>query len=202
MIVAAAALLLAVAALAAWFVAAGARPAARVQLRFAGVLFAAPALAAAMAPAAAAAVTLLVLPIGLSVLALAATAGFAKAVPSGVAAVLLALVCLAGLAAAITGLALFSLALAAACIIAAMAVFLRQFDAARAASVQGMVSALCFLAGTSSFAVDGAGAGLLLFSAAGLLGTTLALARSDVVVEERPLRDLRGLAAIGRQRQA
>jgi hypothetical protein len=202
MIVVAAALLLLIAALAVWFVAGGARPAARVQLRFAGALFAALALSAAVTPAAAAAVTLLVLPLALSVLALAATAGFARGLPAGVAAVLLALVCLAGLAAAITGLALFSLAPAAAGIIAALAVFLRQFDAARAASVQGMLSALCFLAGASSFAVDGAGAGLLLFSAAGLLGMTLALTRSDVVVEERPVRDLRGLAAIGRQRQA
>jgi hypothetical protein len=202
MIVVGAALLLLAAALAVWFVAAGARPAARVQLRFAGALFAAPALAAAVAPTAAAAVTLLVLPLALSVLVLAAAAGFARALPAAVAGVLLALVCLAGLAAAITGLALFSLAPAAVAIAAAMAVFLRQFDAARGASVQGMVSALCFLAGASSFAVDGVGAGLLLFAAAGLLGMTLALARSDVVVEERPARDLRGLAAIGRQRQA
>jgi hypothetical protein len=201
-IVMGAALLLLIAALAVWFVAAGARPSARVQLRFAGALFGALALSAAVAPATAAAVTLLVLPIALSVLALAATAGFANPVPAGVAGVLLALVSLAGLGAAITGLALFSLAPAAAAVVAAMAVFLRQFDAARPASVQGMLSALCFMAGASAFAVDGAGAGLMLFAAAGLLGMTLALARSDVVVEERPARDLRGLTAIGRQREA
>ncbi|HEY4943752.1 MAG TPA: hypothetical protein VII56_20155 [Rhizomicrobium sp.] len=198
MIAIVAALLLLITTLAVWFVAAGARPAARLQIRFAGVLFAALSLSAATA--AAVTVTLLVLPIGLSVLALAAAAGFARPVPASVAALLLALICLSGLTAAITGLAVFCLAPAAAAALAMAVLFARQFDAARIASVQGMASALCFLGAASSFAVDGAGAGLLLFSAAGLLGLAVALSRSDVVVEERAVRDLRGLAAIGRRR--
>jgi uncharacterized membrane protein len=77
-----------------------------------------------------------------------------------------------------------------------------QFDAARPAAVQGLLSALCLLGAVSSFATDGAGAALLLFLAAGLLGLALALARSDVVVEERAGRDLRGLPPIRGRREA
>jgi hypothetical protein len=202
MITIAAAALLLVATLAVWFIAQGARPAARVQIRFAGVLFAALPLAVVALPVAAPVVALLVLPIGLGVLGLAASAGFARAAPTGLAAALLALICMAGLAAAVTGWMILSLAPCAAAIVALMMIFVRQFDAARAASVQGLLSALCFLGAVSSFASDGVGAALLLFAAAGLLGTGLALSRSDVVVEERPVRDLRGLAAIGDRRQA
>ena len=195
----ASALLLLAAAVAVWFVAAGARPAARLQIRFAAVFFSA--LGLASATVAAASVTLLVLPIGLSVMALAAAAGFDRAVPSAIAASLLALICLAALTAAILGLAIFSLAPAAAATLGIAVLCARQFDAARIASVQGMLAALCFLGAASSFAIDGAGLGLLLFSAAGLLGLSLALSRSDVVVEETAARDLRGLAAIGRRRE-
>jgi hypothetical protein len=198
----AAALLLVIATLAAWFVAGGARPAARVQLRFAAILFAALPLAAAAAPPAAPAVTLLVLPIGLGIFALAVTAGFSKALAPGLAAILLAALCLGGLAAAITGLAALSLAPSALAIAALIVLFLRQFDAARTASVQGMLAALCFLGAASVFAAEGAGAALLLFAAAGVLGVTLALARSDVAIEERPLADLRGVAAIRGRREA
>lgn len=190
-----AALLLA-AALAVWFVAAGARAAARLQIRFAAILFAAAALAAAGLPAAAATVTLLVLPIALAVLALAVAAGFARPLPAGPAALLLGLISLAGLAAALTGLAALALAPAAAAIAALALLFLRRFEAAPAASRQGLLAAFSFLAGASAFARDGAGAGFLLFAAAGLLGATLALARSDVAVKERPARDLRAAFAV------
>ncbi|HEX4301198.1 MAG TPA: hypothetical protein VHZ78_00285 [Rhizomicrobium sp.] len=200
MIAAAAALLLLAATIAVWFVAGGARPAARVQIRFTGVLFAALAPAMIVLPPAGAAVTLLVLPVGLSILSLASIAGFSRPLPAGAAALFLALVCLAGLTAAITGLAVLSLAPCAVAILALIAIFLRQFDAARLASVQGMASALCFLGAVSSFAATGADAALLLFAAAGLLGTTLALSRSDVAVEEAPVRDLRSLAAVSGHR--
>jgi hypothetical protein len=146
-------------------------------------------------------VTLLVLPIALAVLALAAAAGFARPLPPALAAVALAAISLAGLAAAVTGLAAFSLAPSALAAIAIAALCLRQFDIARAKSVQGMLAALCFLAAASSFALDGAGAALLLFSAAGLLGLTLALSRSDGVVEGGR-RDLRDALAIGGGREA
>ncbi|HXC56538.1 MAG TPA: hypothetical protein VNU97_14665 [Rhizomicrobium sp.] len=193
----AAALLLLAAAVAAWFVALGARAAVRVQLRFAAILLASPALPAFVLQPAAGTILLLVLPIGLSVLALACTAGFARALAPALAAGLLGAVSLAALAAALTGLAALALAPAALAAAAIFAVCVRPFDAARPASLQGMLSALSFLAAQSAFALDGAGAAPLLFTAAGLLGITLALSRSDVVVEESAGRDLRRGAAIG-----
>ena len=202
MILWASAFLLLAATLAAWFVAGGARPAARVQLRFAAMLFAAVPLAVAAVPQAAPAVTLLVLPVGLGIFALAVVAGFSKALTPGLAAILLAAACLAGLAAAITGLAAVSLAPSALAIAVLVVLFVRQFDAARTASVQGLLSAVCFLGAASVFAAEGAGAALLLFAAAGVLGVTLALARSDVAVEERPVGDLRAFAAIRGRREA
>lgn len=202
MIVFAAAGLLFASAFAVWFVAAGARPAARLHIRFAGVLLAALALASAVVPLAASAVALLVLPIALGMLALAAIAGFAKPLAAGLAALLLALACLGGVGAALTGWAALSLAPAAAAIAATAVAFARRFDAARIASLQGLLAALCFLGAVSSFALDGAGAALHLFCAAGLLGQTLALARSDVAVEERAVRDLRAPLAIRGRRQA
>ena len=196
MIALAAALLLLATTVAVWFVAAGARAAARVQIRFAGVLFAALAAAALTAPMAAATVTLLVLPLALAVLALAGTAGFGKPVPPAVAAIVLGAVCLAGLGSAITGERTLSFVPVAAALLVLAVTFARQFDAARLASLQGMLSVLCLLGAAASFASEGAGRALLLFCAAGLLGLTLALSRSDLVVEERALRDLRGRTAI------
>lgn len=199
MIVLAASLLLAAATVAVWFVAAGARPAARLQIRFAAILLAALALCAAVIPSAASTVTLLVLPIALGVLALAALAGFAKPLMAAPAAILLALFSLAGLGAAMTGWTALSLAPATLAVAGLALAFLRQFDAARAASLQGLLSALCFLAGVSAFAQGGVDAALLLFAAAGLLGVALGLARSEIVVEKRAARDLRAFAIRGRR---
>ena len=201
MIALASAGLLLAATIAVWFVAAGARAAARLQIRFAAILIAALALAAAAIPAAAAAVALLVLPIALGVLALAAAAGFARPLLAAPAALVLALCCFSGLAAAVSGLAALSLAPSALALIAIAAIFLRQFDAARPASLQGILSALCFLGAVSAFALEGADAAMLLFAAAGLLGTALALARSDLAQEQRPGRDLRAALAVRGRRQ-
>ena len=71
--------LLGAAAIAVWFLATGARAAARVHLRFASMLFAALAAASAIAPPVADEVALLVAAIALPVLAFAAYAGFEKA---------------------------------------------------------------------------------------------------------------------------
>ena len=201
MIVLASAGLLLAATVAVWFVAAGARAAARLQIRFAAVLIAALTIAAAAMPIAAAAVALLVLPIAFGVLALAAAAGFARPLLAAPAALMLALCCLAGLAAAISGFAALSLAPAVLALVAIAAIFLRQFDAARPASLQGILSALCFLGAVSAFALEGTGAAMLLFAAAGLLGIALALARSDVAQEQRSGRDLRAALAIRGRRQ-
>jgi hypothetical protein len=202
MIVQVSALLLAAAALAVWFVAPAARAAARLQLRFAAILFVAPAIAAVFVPIAASAVTMIALPIALAVLALACAAGFERAVAPSLAAVALAFVCLGGLGAAITGLAAFALAPAALAAFAIAALSVRQFDTVRPSSVRGMLSAACFLAAASAFALEGAGAPVLLFSAVGLLGLTLALSRSDAGVDEKPGRDLRVALPVRGRRQA
>ncbi len=184
--------LLGAAAIAVWFLATGARAAARVHLRFASMLFAALAAASAIAPPVADEVALLVAAIALPVLAFAAYASFEKAMSPMPATLLLGLVCLGGLASAATGIISFALAPAALSAAAILLISARQFDAARLSSIQGMLSALALLASASSFALDGATPAYLLFSAAGLLGLTLALARaSDTGVEEQGSRDLR-----------
>jgi hypothetical protein len=202
MMIQASALVLGAAALAVWFVAPAARAAARLQLRFAAILFVAPACAAVFAPTAAAAVTLITLPIALAVLALACAAGFERIVAPSLAAVALAVVCLGGLGAAVTGLAAFALAPTALGAVAIAALSIRQFDTIRPSSVRGLLSAACFLAATSAFALEGVGAPLLLFLAAGLLGLTLALSRSDAIVDEKPGRDLRVALPVRGRRQA
>jgi len=197
------ALFLAAAAVAAWFVAPAARAAARLQVRFAAILLVAPAAAAVATPWAATAVTLIAFPVALAVLALASAAGFERALAPSLASPLLAAVCLGAIAAAISGLVALALAPAALAAAAIGALSVRQFDIVRPAAVRGIASALCFLAAASAFALEGAGAPLLLFSAAGLLGLTLALSRSDAGVEEPPRRDLRAAAfEVGRRRQA
>jgi hypothetical protein len=196
-VTAASAALLLVAAVAAWFTALGARPAARVQIRFASVLFAA--LAASVFTAAASVVALIVLPIGASVLALGCAAGFGRPLMPSLAAMLLALVVLAALTAAVTGWRAFALTPAAIALVVVAMACARQIGERQLAALQGLASAACLLAALSAFALEGAGMPLLLFAAAGLLGLTLALSRSDRVVDERPGRDLRDGLAIGRQ---
>lgn len=192
-----AALLLGAAAIAVWFLAAGARPAARVHLRFASTLFAALAAAGAFALPVANAVALLVTAISLPVLAFAAFAGFEKPLAPMPATLLLGLVCLGGLAGAATGIISFALAPAALSVAAILLIGARQFDVVRLSSVQGMLSALALLASVSAFALEGTKDAYLLFSAAGLLGLTMALSRrSKLVVEKQRGRDLRHVVTI------
>lgn len=195
MIAAGAALLLLAAAVASWFVALAARPAARVQLRFAAVLFSAIAADLFVPPPASSAVVLLVLPIALAVLALGTAAGIARPAPPAFASAALAGVCLGALGAVVTGMAALALAPA---VVAAMAM---AAVCVRAPSLSGVAAALCFAAAISAFARDGAQAAMALFCAAGVLGLSLALARSDRAVEHDAGPDLRR-AAIGAGRGA
>ncbi|MGZ5930992.1 MAG: hypothetical protein ACXWLW_02370 [Rhizomicrobium sp.] len=198
MIVLLCAVLLGIASLAVWFLALGARPPARVHLRFASMLFAALAAAAWIAPPVADEVALIVAAIALPVLAFGAYAGFEKPLAPMPATLLLGIVCLGGLAAAATGIISFALVPASLSVAAILLISARQFDVARVSSVQGMLSALSLLAAASSFALEGTGSAHLLFSAAGLLGVTLALSRaSNIVVEEQSSRDLRHSVTIG-----
>jgi len=159
-----------------WLIAPGARPAARVQLRFAAVLFAACAIAAVALPSAAAAVGLLVLPIAIAVLALAVLAGFEHALGAASASALLGLASLCGIVSAVTGLALFALAAALLANVMLLLLCLRRFDAMRRESLQGALSALCLFAAQSVFVLDRVGVAFLLFAGAGLRRGTCAVA--------------------------
>jgi hypothetical protein len=196
-----AAFLLGAVSISVWFLAAGAHPAARVHLRFASMLFAALGAASAIAPPLADEIALIVEAIALPVLAFAACAGFRKPMAPLPATMLLGIVCLGGLASAATGVVAFALAPAALSAEAILLISARQFDAARFPSVQAMLSALALLASASSFTLGGTTADYLLFSAAGLLGVTLALSRvSNPVVEEQRRRDLRRSAVVSNTR--
>jgi hypothetical protein len=181
-----AAALLFLATLAVWFVAVGARPGARLQIRFAAVLLAAPAIASLVLPAATPAVAALVLPIALAVLALAAAAGLAQPPSVGTASLILVLASLGGIGTGITAILAFALAPAALAIAALIYLFAR--DATGLAAAQGILAAFCFLGAAAAFALEGADFGLLLFLAAGLLGTGLALSRSNLAAEDKPAR--------------
>jgi len=193
MIERAASLLLLAACLAAWLVAAGARPRARVHLRFAAVLFAALAIAALGVEAAAPAIALLVLPIGSGVLVLGAAAGIGRPLEPALGASLLAVISLAALGATVSGLAALALGPAALCAGAIALLGGRIPD--RLGAFQAIAAALCLIGAASAVVWEGAGPALTLFCAAGLLGVALALARSGATIEESAGRDLRG--AIG-----
>jgi hypothetical protein len=196
------ALLLVAAALTVWFVAPAARAAARLQLRFAAILFVAPAIAALAISWAATSVALIAFPIALAVLALASAAGFERALAPSLAVPLLAAVCLGALAAAVTGIVLLSLAPAVFAVAAIAAVSMRRSEGARREAIRGMASAVSFFAAASAFALEGAGVALLLFSAVGLLGLSVTLARSDAGIEEAGDLRIAALAVRGRQRRS
>ena len=195
MIERAASLLLLASSSAAWLIAAAARPRARVHIRFAAIVFAALAIAALAVETAAPAIALLVLPIGSGVLVLGAAAGIGRPLAPALGASLLAAICLAALAAIVSGLAALALGPAALCAGAIALLGARIPD--RLGAFQAIAAALCLIGAASAFVWEGSGPALTLFCAAGLLGLALALARSGAAVEERPGRDLRG--AIGRR---
>jgi hypothetical protein len=116
--------------------------------------------------------------------------------PLGIGAILIA-ASVAGITAAATGFAMLAFAPLLLSVIAMIAISLRRFGDLRAQAVQTIAASCALLAGASAFAAGGVCAepALFLFSAAGLLGITLALApRSNVVVEQESAPDLRGAA--------
>lgn len=199
MMLLAAALLLLVSTIAAWFVAAAARPSARVQLRFASVLLAACGVAVLGTPTAAPAVVLLVLPIVVAVLVLAAQAGFEHALAPSLSSLVLALASLCGIVGAATGLALIVLAASVLGTAALLVLSARRFRVMHIAAAQGALSALCLLAAQSLFVIERVSVPFLLFVSAALLGVTLALSRSDVAAQQKATADLRGAAISGRR---
>ncbi len=170
-----------------FFLARGFKPSVRLNLRFAAMLLAALAVAAPL-PRVGDVAALMVLPLASAALSLAALARFARRAPPLAASLALAGSLACGIGAALTGapmLAAFPAVLAALLIAGAA---LQDF---------AWVAALCgvaLLAGISAFLREGAGAGLLLFAAAALLG----LSRSVFAVEQS--RDTRLGSLIGSRR--
>jgi hypothetical protein len=167
------AVLLAAAAIAAWAMVAALKPAARLNLRFAAMLFAAIAVAAPFGRVGDVAM-LIVLPPASAALALASLARFARGVPPLPASLALAAALVCGLAAALLGApmpAAVPVAVAA-CLVAGAALQ----DFAWIAALSGLALLACLFA----FLREGTGSGALLFAAVTLLG----LARSTFAVEQ------------------
>jgi hypothetical protein len=188
------ALMMASASVAAWIIAAAAPREGRSYIRLASVLFSAFAIAAAVSEPLGNAVGLIASAVGPALLALAMVGAW-RSTPSPVLASLaLALAVACGIAAAATNRTVPALAPPIAAVTAMVAVAIGGSGAGTVRAAQAVAAALSFLAGACIHAAGGAIAqtGLMLFSSAGLLGVSLALARdSDAPVEEKRTRDLR-----------
>lgn len=169
---------LALAAVMAWIAAKGVPLRTRIYLRFACTLYAALAASAAanFAPAAAAEI---IAPLAVSALAIAAYATFRGTVSALWASLVMAAACLAGLWSAANAQSTPSDVVQSLCVIAMVAIAKRGVFRGQASSIYLALGALAFLAALcarlsgeqTSFMA------LLLFSAAGLLGSVLAQAR-------------------------
>jgi hypothetical protein len=188
------AIMLLVAAMGAWIAAGAAARSARAYLRFAAVLEAALAVSAGV-PLATPAVAAIVTTLAAGLLAIAAAAALRQRPFLLVASALLIACCVAGIAAAATGVTVLS-AVPQVIGVIAIALTARAMRSRRSRLYLGL-GALS-LAGVAACA-QGEGmlaqAGVLLFSAAGLMGVTLA---SDVLVELR--QEHEAALAIGRLR--
>lgn len=203
------ALVLALAAIVGWILAASLKAQARLYVRFSATLYLALAIAGLVPESAdatgefARAVALVVCVLAPSMLALALIGLFAKPPSQLVAGLFLPLACLGGIAAAATDATAFGfvpLALAA----GTAAVFsLRAVRKFGVAAVQGAAASLAFLCAASALMANGesARAALDLFSATGLLGSVLALLRgSNPPVEKKRTKSLSRVLAIGDRR--
>jgi len=189
---------LAFGAAAAWMTAKGARPASRLYLRFACVLYAALA-ASALAGVAPEAVAEIATTLAIALLMLAAYASFRRAVRPLPAASVLAVACAGGIWSAASGVMAPAVVVQVVCLVVMIALAGRGLW--RRSSVHLASAAAALLAASCSLLVENALAfvALLLFSAAGLLGTALSLARaSEIPLEER--RNAGGTAAVRRMR--
>ncbi|MGC9952905.1 MAG: hypothetical protein ABSD21_01310 [Rhizomicrobium sp.] len=189
---------LALGAAAAWITAKGARPASRLYLRFACVLYAALA-ASALANIAQEAVAEIATTLATALLMLAAFANFRRVPKPLPAAIILAAASVAGIWSAASGAIAPSVFAQVICQFVMIALARRGLG--RRPSVHLALAAAALLAASCSLLANDPHAfmALLLFSAAGLLGTTLSLVRaSEIPLEER--RDADGAAAVRRMR--
>jgi hypothetical protein len=191
------AVMLLAAALAGWLAVANAAWDVRAYARFACALYAALAVASAVSAQLTLSVTLIVSACAPVFLAFAIRFAFRGLVsPYLIASVLIA-ACIVGIGAAATGVAMLAFAPLLVSILAMIAMSLRRIDDLRARAIQAIAASCALLAGASAFAAGGVSAepALFLFSAAGLLGLSLALApRSHAVVDQERAPDLRAVA--------
>lgn len=191
---------LALAAAASWMTANGARPSSRLYLHFACVLYAALAVSAliGIAPQAAGVIAST---LAAALLMLAAFASLRRAAKPLPAAAILTMACAAGIWSAANGAVAPAVVLQVFCLFVMIALARRGIVAWRRESIHLALAAAALLAASCSLLVEDSRAfvALLLFSAAGLLGTALALVRnSEILVEEA--RDADGAAPIRRMR--
>lgn len=191
---------LAFGAAAAWIIAKGARPTARDYLRFAAALYATLAVSAILklSPGAVAAI---VATLGQASIALGVHASFRRPPRPGIAALALAGACIMGIGAAATGEIVLAVLPQLLCALVMLAISRRGLKRLRAPSIQLAAGAAALMAASCSLVSEDQNAfmALLLFSAAGILGTSLAVARiSDTFVKRR--RKTQSASAIDRPR--
>jgi hypothetical protein len=190
------AVMLLAAAVSGWSLVAAMPPLARAYARFACVLYAALAAAIAVDARLAYSVALIVSAVAPALLALAIANVLRKPIATAFASLVMAAFCIAGMAAAVTGIAALAFGPLLLSIVAMIALTLQEWRIDRLATIQSIASAGALLAGASAF-VDGSMVGFCAFAAAGLLGAALSMTRrSDVVVEEDGERNPRSTNAI------
>jgi hypothetical protein len=172
----------------AWLLAAPLKAASRLYLRFAAILFAALAVCAPLGLADMAA--LFLLPLAAAALVISALARFARPLNSFAASTVLVAALGCGLAAMLSGMILAALAPVIVAGLALIAAAANRMAGMAALSGVGLIAAgLCYVQ-------QGAGAGLLLFCAAALIGLSKNSARnSALAVKQQAL--ARGASAIG-----
>lgn len=203
------ALVLVLAAAVAWVLAARTRAQGRLYVRFSCALYVALAIAGLVPETGEAigefarAVALVVCVLAPCALSLALVGLFARAVPPLLAGLFLPLACLGGLGAAATDQTAFGFVPLVLACVAAFIASLRAWRQFGAAAFQGAASAVAFLCAASSLLANGepARAALDLFSAAGLIGSALALVRgSDPRVDKQGGKALSRVLAVGEKR--
>jgi hypothetical protein len=186
-----------------------ARPASRSYLQLAAVIYLALAVADEIAivmagvttSAFADAVTFVACALAPVALSLSLFATFEHPPKSWIASVFLLLALACAIAAAMSGIEVLSFAPLIASVFAMLALSARRWRLEQGGTLHAVIASLCFLVAAASDASGGAmgRTGLALFSAAGILGISLALAgRSHAPVTEKGAQDLR-IRAIGGQ---
>lgn len=175
---------LALSALVAWIAAGGVRRSAQIYLRFACVLYATLAASAAflIAPDAVAAIAST---LAIALLTLASFIGFRREPNPVLGAIVLVTACVGGIWSAATGVAGLAVLPQILCLIAVLTVTRRGPAKLRGPGLYLALGCAALLAAACSLLVQEAHVALLLFSAAGVLGVTYALARASHVFEER-----------------